>query len=675
YSQQQQQTKSNAEKTVNISFQSSVASPSATVQIPAGSTFNLDVYVDPGTNSVSLVKLDMKYDPTRFQLAGGFIPNSAVFPQVVEGPIGASGSITTTLSIGSNLSAAIKTRTKVGTLELKAIETAPAGASIISFGSDSQALSVSANSSYEENVIASTTPVTIQINKPSASCGTSPGDTMLVMDTSGSMNDKNGTSGTKLSNAITSATNFVNIVSAEANNRIGLVNFSNAATLDSSLTSTFASVSAKVNALKANGETCIQCGIDKASQEIGANKRAGIKNAIIILTDGLANYVEGSSKQVSTATAEQAALTAATNDSKANGTVIYAIGLGQNVDSAFLTKLATSTGGQYYFSPTTDQLNDIYSQISQIISGGSISGTVFSDLSGNGVFDPGDPGVPGVVINLIPSGSSTPSQSISSSSDGTYSMQNVCNGAYTLTQTLPTNWIQTLPVGGSGYSISMTNGVAIIDKNFGEKENLPTATPTQAPTAMIDPTPTPTSGNTGLALNVLLDGIGNAGDNANPAASTLSNKSPGHPTRDVLAQVFDTNNNLVATASGDINYSSASGSFVGTVYTSTALADGNYTLKVRSGFHLTRRVPGVSHLIPNQVNQIPTVELVAGDANNDNRLDILDYNLMIGCYSDLSPAVSCDVATKPTTDFNDDGAVNQFDYNLFLRELSTQPGD
>lgn len=686
YSQKPQQTATHAEKTVDLSYESSATASNSAIQIPAGSTFNLDVYVDPGTNSISLVKLDMTYDPTKFQLAGGFIPNQSVFPQVVEGPIGSSGNITATLSIGSDLSNAIKTKTKVGTLELEALTNANPGTATIGFGSDSQALSVSNNSSYDENVIANTIPVTVQISKPSASCGTSPGDTMLVMDTSGSMSDQDGTSGTKIANAISAADNFITIVSGEANNRIGLVNFATTAMLDSPLTSSFSTVTNQVNALKANGNTCLQCGIDKANQEITADKRTGVKNAVILLTDGLANAVEGDTRQANTTTAEQAALTAATNAYKANGTVFYTIGLGQDVDSTFLTKLAQSTGGQYYFSPTTDQLNTIYNQISQIISGGSISGTVFNDLNANGIFDSSELGIPGALIQLYPAGSSTPTQSISSSSDGTYSLQNVCNGTYTLSQTPPSNWTQTLPAGGNSYSLAITNGNALTNENFGDQEIIPTQTPAPTQTPTPDPTPVPSialsptsspsgTGGTALALNVLMDGIGNAGDNANQTASSLSNKAPIHPTRDTTAQIFDVNNNLVATASGQVQYSSASGSFVGTIYPSTPVTDGNYTIKIRSDYHLTRLVPGIEHLASNVVNQIPTVELVAGDANNDNQLNILDYNLLLGCYSDLEPAVSCTSDEKIATDFNDDGNVNQFDYNLFLRELSTQPGE
>jgi len=47
---------------------------------------------------------------------------------------------------------------------------------------------------------------------------------------------------------------------------------------------------------------------------------------------------------------------------------------------------------------------------------------------------------------------------------------------------------------------------------------------------------------------------------------------------------------------------------------------------------------------------------------------------MLDCYSDLAAAPNCkDPRKKDITDINDDGFCNQIDYNLFLRELSTQP--
>jgi hypothetical protein len=80
--------------------------------------------------------------------------------------------------------------------------------------------------------------------------------------------------------------------------------------------------------------------------------------------------------------------------------------------------------------------------------------------------------------------------------------------------------------------------------------------------------------------------------------------------------------------------------------------------------------------------------LVTGDTNNDNVLNILDYNALLDCgYGELNPlpindpnstynSKECQVHT-PTedVDLNDDGIINSTDYNLFLRELSVQNGD
>ncbi len=71
---------------------------------------------------------------------------------------------------------------------------------------------------------------------------------------------------------------------------------------------------------------------------------------------------------------------------------------------------------------------------------------------------------------------------------------------------------------------------------------------------------------------------------------------------------------------------------------------------------------------------VPQISLVAGDANNDNKISILDYNMLLGCYSDFAPAANCPGSNKAQTDFTDDGSVNQFDLNLFLREVSVQTG-
>lgn len=88
-----------------------------------------------------------------------------------------------------------------------------------------------------------------------------------------------------------------------------------------------------------------------------------------------------------------------------------------------------------------------------------------------------------------------------------------------------------------------------------------------------------------------------------------------------------------------------------------------------------RLLPGIQSINAGQNNKLSDAILVAGDVVSDNKLNILDYNILIGCYSDLAPATACnDIQKKNSSDLNDDGAVNQFDYNLFIREIATQPG-
>ena len=98
-------------------------------------------------------------------------------------------------------------------------------------------------------------------------------------------------------------------------------------------------------------------------------------------------------------------------------------------------------------------------------------------------------------------------------------------------------------------------------------------------------------------------------------------------------------------------------------------------MRIKDSTHLGKIIPGIQHIDPNQINAMPPVALVAGDINGDNTLNILDYNVLVGCYSDLLPATDCDDTRKVKADINDNGDVNQFDYNLFLREITVQTGN
>ena len=86
---------------------------------------------------------------------------------------------------------------------------------------------------------------------------------------------------------------------------------------------------------------------------------------------------------------------------------------------------------------------------------------------------------------------------------------------------------------------------------------------------------------------------------------------------------------------GVITYDPANGNYSGSVDFGNSIPDGYYTVLLKEDTHLRKSVPGIIHMIPQQNNTMPTVTLVAGDINNDNVINILDYNILIGCYSDF----------------------------------------
>lgn len=202
--------------------------------------------------------------------------------------------------------------------------------------------------------------------------------------------------------------------------------------------------------------------------------------------------------------------------------------------------------------------------------------------------------------------------------------------------------------------------------------------------------PSPTPSGTHLSFELLLHGVGSAGDNPNPTQSDLSNKNPIHPQRNLHLEIYDTENKLVTSVSGalSLNYNQANGSFMGKLSLPSSFREGNYNLKVKTDRYLKRRIPGILNIKTYQDNPVPKVDLVAGDVSGDNILNIIDYNAFLDCgYGQLDPLPIVDPnslfnktecqAHKPAAnvDIDDNNVINSFDYNLFLRELSVQNGD
>ncbi len=169
--QQQQELRSHAQAASTLSFTPD-SSPSTPIQAAVGEPVDLDLYVDPGTNLVSIVRLEVQYDDTKLTTASGsggeaFEKNTVDFPSVREGPIYLDGKVQVTLSIGSDLTKPIKTKTKIGTLHLQAIAKTDTPTQVL-YSTQSQVLSLSgpdtgSSDQASENVLSATTPAIINI--------------------------------------------------------------------------------------------------------------------------------------------------------------------------------------------------------------------------------------------------------------------------------------------------------------------------------------------------------------------------------------------------------------------------------------------------------------------------------------------------------------------------------
>ncbi len=333
-----------------------------------------------------------------------------------------------------------------------------------------------------------------QTTSPSAlTCGNSPTDIVLVLDRSGSMKETiSGTTGTKMAKAKSSAKRFVDILAKDSRNRVGISSFSNEATIDRTLTNNWESTKNEINTLTAEGETCIECGIYKGFVNLKQNGRTNIKKVIILLTDGKANVIQGSPNKVSTTVAENKAIAEAKNAHQTQGTIIFTIGVGNQINADFLRKMASVTGGKYYASPTSEELNTIYDKISLIIAKGAINGVVFNDVNKNATLDSGEQNLSGWNLELTaPGGSKT---NLTTDANGAYNFSGLCDGSYTVKQTVKTGWKQTLPVNNAPYSLTLSNGNTQTNKNFGNAQIPPTPEPTceQNPESI---TVTPDNGN------------------------------------------------------------------------------------------------------------------------------------------------------------------------------------
>lgn len=166
--QKQQETKIQAAPSTSLSF-----NPPKRDATKVDETVSFDIMLDPGEgdppNQVSFAKLIINYDSLKLATdAAGLVPTSA-FPTELEEPTYTDGSISVTLSIGSDPLKAIKTKTKIATVSFKTL--APTDETKIVFASGTQVLSVGSKDEAGENVLSTTNPAIVTLKEISPTIG------------------------------------------------------------------------------------------------------------------------------------------------------------------------------------------------------------------------------------------------------------------------------------------------------------------------------------------------------------------------------------------------------------------------------------------------------------------------------------------------------------------------
>jgi Mg-chelatase subunit ChlD len=156
--------------------------------------------------------------------------------------------------------------------------------------------------------------------------------------------------------------------------KAGLVYYSDTASLDERLTDNFDQVKQAIDAGMPGGCTNIAAALRAARIELGSSRanNRGLKVAVL-LSDGRTNTrITGDTtpcRDIDAAPGNPSEVQALqqARDMLKSGIVLYAISLGLDTNQNLMSKMATETGGEHFFAPTTKQLDEVFQQVSERI--------------------------------------------------------------------------------------------------------------------------------------------------------------------------------------------------------------------------------------------------------------------------------------------------------------------
>lgn len=346
--------------------------------------------------------------------------------------------------------------------------------------------------------------------------------------------------------------------------------------------------------------------------------------------------------------------------------------------------------------------------------GSGLDGHVFIDTNGNGIRNEGESGYSGAMVQLR--GAENDNFTTDSSgwyrgdtfgySDGDYTVRLVVPEGYSMTSANPVAWTAppnaeidfgikiapTLtPIPTATVTLTPTLHPSAVPTNTPAPTRPPTPTvtltltptvhpssvPTNTPVPTGTPIPTPTlpPDSTTLAMSVRMPGIGLS------SGGIENNPTPSRPFREAEVVVLDGDGNVVHSTIVNRTLDSDAASifnddllfiYSGIEDLGTNFSSGSYTVKIRFDNTLFKRIPIIVEIVSDTENQAPAVTLVPGDLNQNNTMDIQDYNDFIACFRG-DP--SCDSNLLTLADLNDNGNIDILDLNILQRGFAIREGD
>ena len=163
-----------------------------------------------------------------------------------------------------------------------------------------------------------------------------------------------------------------------------------------------------------------------------------------------------------------------------------------------------------------------------------------------------------------------------------------------------------------------------------------------------------------VTFTVGLDGIGNTPDRQSAPNANASNKNPLHTSRNLITYVTDSTGKVTHGSAATLNYSS--GVFTGTA-TFAIPQTGSYSVTVQTDGFIADATS--ANLTLGSNTNVTIDHLINGDINHDGHINLLDYAF----FSPGNCLFKSATGACASADLNDDGTVDQFDYNLWLREF------